>query len=62
VSINVTPRSMAAWIVAMPSSSELAPYIPLMPMQPSAMGNTSGPVAPSFVFVALDPSLIVITS
>src|SRR5579875_3388889 len=38
---------MAAWIVAMLSSSFAAPYIPDIPMQPSPRGKTSGPVAPS---------------
>jgi hypothetical protein len=34
-------------MVAMLSDSSAAPYTPLMPMQPSAMGKTLGPVVPS---------------
>src|SRR5689334_20794304 len=34
-------------MVAMLSASSLWPYMPDMPMQPSARGNTKGPVAPS---------------
>jgi hypothetical protein len=34
-------------MVAKLSVSSVAPYIPLMPMQPKAMGKTSGPVDPS---------------
>ena len=42
------PASSAAWIVAMLSRSSAGPYIPDMPMHPSANGNTAGPAAPSF--------------
>ncbi len=34
-------------VAMLSASSVVAPYMPLMPMQPRAMGKTSGPVAPS---------------
>src|ERR1041384_1090979 len=34
-------------MVAVLSRSSAAPYMPDMPMHPSAMGNTAGPAAPS---------------
>src|SRR5580658_9004970 len=47
--MTFTPRSSAAWIVAMLSASSLGPYqLPApMPMHPSAIGNASGPVLPN---------------
>ncbi|CAN5849435.1 hypothetical protein BH11MYX2_BH11MYX2_18630 [soil metagenome] len=53
--MRFTPRSIAICTVAMLSVSSDSPYAPFSPrpMQPSAIGNTSGPVAPSFVFVVM---------
>src|SRR5947209_1633127 len=34
VSMNVTPRSRARWMVAIDSSQSVAPYHSLIPMQP----------------------------
>src|SRR5271157_3157390 len=48
-------------MVARLSASSVAPYIPLMPMQPKAMGKTSGPVDPSLrrcVAVVINCSLL----
>src|ERR1035441_6973612 len=41
------PASMAAWMVEMLSASSLGPYMPDIPMQPSARADTGGPLAPS---------------
>src|SRR5690242_3948851 len=44
VSMNVTPRSRARWMVAIDSSQSVAPYHSLMPMQPRPWADTvSGP-------------------
>ena len=41
------PASSAAWIVAMLSARSAGPYMPDMPMQPSPIAETSGPLLPS---------------
>jgi len=47
LSRSVIPASSAAWMVAMLSRSSAGPYIPDMPIQPSASGKTEGPAEPS---------------
>src|SRR5690242_5266939 len=45
--MRLMPASMAAWMVAMLSASSLGPYMPDIPMQPKASGETCGPASPS---------------
>src|SRR6266704_2644 len=40
VSMNVTPRSRARWMVAIDSSQSVAPYHSLIPMQPRPWADT----------------------
>src|SRR5690242_1820830 len=40
VSMNVTPRSRARWMVAIDSSQSVAPYHSLIPMQPRPCADT----------------------